>query len=488
MKEEIPMKIKKINLFFSMFIIFAVALSGCITSFSPKESEVMVEPGETQKFTIRTSPGSQEYEWLLDGIQQSSTANVYEYTPAESDIGEHEIMVTAGNDRHSWKVLVKSITWEKSYDVGSSNISDSSNAVLQTDDGGYVVAGITDSKLSILRLDSAGGRQWERKLDNFYEYGLNRNWPKISIVQAKDDGFAVVLTQMIKVGEDIEEKVIAIKLDSQGNAEWSQYYINNVESELISFKKVADGGYLLYAYKLPVGLVLIKLDDNFMISWENNMETYGSPTEAIETDDGGYNVVFTEYDGIKLKRYDSSGNFVWEKDNKYCTSFCTDMIIPGDHGEFLIYSGMLTTKFDQTGETQWEFKGITNPTNRWNSLYTIKHTNDGGYIIGGSSRLKSIDVYVCGPFYICGAGSCRWIFTCGTYPIKEFGSDAWVIKLDSAGETKWSRYFGDEIDDHAIVSISQTSEGGFIATGRKTCRDCNTNMFYVLKLDMNGNL
>ncbi|HEY9161645.1 MAG TPA: hypothetical protein VIS94_11225 [Desulfomonilia bacterium] len=479
------MEIKKINCFFYMFIIFAASLSGCITSFSPKDSVVAVRPGETQVFTIKTSPVYQEYEWLLDGIRQNGTGNSYEYTPDESDTGEHEVRVIAGSDRHSWKVLVKSITWEKTYDVGSSNISYSSNTVLQTDDGGYVVAGITDSRLTILRLDSAGNRLWDRKLDNFYDY----NKPKISIAQAKNGGFAVVLTQSIEVGySDYEENVIAIKLDKLGNVEWSQYYIKNVESKLISFKKVTDGGYLLYANKLPVGLVLIKLDDDLMISWEINFESFGYPTEVIETDDGGFNVVFGEYYGINLKRYDSSGNFVWEKDNKYCSGFCNDSIIPADHGGFLIYSGKLTTKFDQKGDTQWEFKGITNPINRSDSLHTIKHANDGGYIIGGSSRLFPIEGYFCLPIYDCIAGICRWKIFCGLFPIKEFASDAWVSKIDSAGDFEWSRYYGDTIDNYSIESISQTSDGGFIAAGRKTSRDGSTNMFYVIKLDMNGNL
>jgi hypothetical protein len=473
-----------------VFFLLASVLSGCITSYSPNTGTVTMKAGESQVFSIKSSVKNQVFEWYYDSNLLNHTGGSYTYSPSAAETGEHQIKAVSGKDSHTWVVRVASgqvITWEKSYDVGSEGTNDSSCSVFQTDNGGYVVAGISGSRLCILRLDSAGVVQWEKWLDNFNDFNPVKGH-LITIAQAQDGGFVIVLTQSIKVGEDVENKIIAIKLDSQGNAEWSQYYINDVESELISFKKVTDGGYLLYALNKSVGYVLIKLDKNFMISWEKNMETYDFPTEAIETDDGGFNVVFTEYDGIKLKKYDSSGNFVWEKDNKYCTSFCTDMIIPADHGEFLINSGMLTTKFDQTGETQWEFKGITNPPNRWNWLNTIKHTNDGGYIVGGSSRPKAIEGFVCLPMDVCIAGVCRWTILCGTYPIKEFASDAWVIKLDSAGDLKWNRYFGNTNEDHCIASIEQTSDGGFIAAGRKKSRDNSINMLYVIKLDMQGNL
>jgi hypothetical protein len=473
-----------------IFFLFAAVLSGCVISYSPNAGTVTMNAGESQEFSIRTTASEQVFKWYYDGADLNQTGSSYTYSPSAAEAGAHQIKVVSGKDSHAWVVQVASgqvITWERSYDVGSEGTNDSTCSVAQTEDGGYVVAGISGSRLCILRLDNGGVVQWEKQLDNFYD----STWEKrqlIAIEQTDDGGFVIVLTQSIKVGEDVENKIIAIKLDSQGNAEWSQYYINDVESELISFKKVSDGGYLLYALNKSIGYVLIKLDNNFMISWEKNMETYDFPTEAIETDDGGYNVVFGEYDGIKLKKYDSSGNFVWEKDNKYCTSFCTDMIIPADHGEFLIYSGMLTTKFDQTGETQWEFKGITNPINRWNWLNTIKHTNDGGYIVGGLSKPKAIEGFFCLPMNVCIAGVCRWTILCGTYPIKEFASDAWVIKLDSSGDLKWNRYFGNTNEDHSIASIEQTSDGGFIAAGRKRSSDNSINQLYVIKLDMQGNI
>ncbi len=463
--------------------VYALSFSGCILSTYPNENEVVVKPGEAKVFEIRVYPVIQTYSWQLDGVQQESSVSRYEYTPGGNDAGEHEVRVTAGSDRHTWKVLVTSgevVTWKKTYDdVGSPN------AVLQTYDGGYVIADITDSKLNILRLDSAGDMQWERKLDNF---NINSP-PNISIVQAEDGGIVIASTEFLKVGEDYDSRVVIIKLDGSGSTEWSQYYLNNEESLLISFKKVSGGGYILYARSMLDGNVMIRLDSNFMAIWKTATGFDNSVSEIIETDDGGFIAVEPTYDGADIRKYDSLGDFLWEKNNNYCIGNDASKIIPAAHGEFLFYSNLTTTKFDQTGEVQWIGKEITdNSLNRYNTVHDISQTSDGGYIIGGSSWLFPIEGYFCLPINDCIAGVCEWKIFCGLFPIKEFANDAWLIKLDSSGELKWNRYYGDTIDDHTIDSIGQTSDGGFIAAGRKTSRDGSSTMLYVLKLDMQGNL
>lgn len=480
------MKIFKACSYLLALTAYSLSFSGCILSAYPNEQVVFVNPGEVQVFEIRVLPGIQTYSWQLDGVQQGSSGSRYEYTPTGADAGEHEVRVTAGKDQHSWKVLVKSVevsTWEKSYDVGSPGYSDFSSAVLQTDDGGYVVAGITDSRLSILRLDNAGVRQWERKLDNFYDY----YWPKISTVQAKDGGFVIVSTQKIKVGEDYDNRVAAIKLDGSGNTEWSQYYLNNEESLFISLIKVSGGGYILHARSMSAGNVMIRLDSNFMARWETATGFDNSVSEVIETDDGGFMAVQPTYNGVEMRKYDSLGNFLWEKSNNYCYGCSASIIMPAGHGEFLFYSYLTTTKFDQTGEIQWSGKGITDSLVRYYTACAISQTSDGGYIVGGCANPVETEIFACLP--VCMGVSYRECHIyCDMFPIIEYPNDAWVLKLDAGGEIKWNRYYGNKIDNHKIISIMQTSDGGFIAAGRKTSKDGKTNMFYVLKLDMQGNL
>lgn len=65
----------------------------------------------------------------------------------------------------------------------------------------------------------------------------------------------------------------------------------------------------------------------------------------------------------------------------------------------------------------------------------VRQTPDAGYVLAGHTRSR-------------GAG----------------GDDVWLIRTDSAGDTLWSRTFGDTLDDYAD-EVEQTLDGGYILVG-----------------------
>ncbi|HOY30659.1 MAG TPA: hypothetical protein PKW80_02155 [Bacteroidales bacterium] len=86
-------------------------------------------------------------------------------------------------------------------------------------------------------------------------------------------------------------------------------------------------------------------------------------------------------------------------------------------------------------------------------------TNDGGYVIAGSS-----DSY--------GAGN----------------TDAWIIKLDASGAIIWQKTYGGANYD-AAYSIIQTNDGGYAVTGYYNMLSAGTNAdLWILKLDAGGNV
>ncbi len=89
---------------------------------------------------------------------------------------------------------------------------------------------------------------------------------------------------------------------------------------------------------------------------------------------------------------------------------------------------------------------------------SIQQTIDGGFIGAGSTNSK-------------GAGA----------------SDAWIFKLNADGELLWERTFGGELDDSA-KHIQQTTDGGFIVSGRTESKETDGPVGWILKLASDGKL
>jgi len=133
---------------------------------------------------------------------------------------------------------------------------------------------------------------------------------------------------------------------------------------------------------------------------------------------------------------------------------------------------------DSSGEKQYDvllFKVDADGNKVWEKTYggdesdfafSLQQTTDGGYIIGGESRSFG-------------------------------GSDAYLIKTDANGNMQWNRTFdlcgGNDTD--RILSVRQTSDGGYISAGFTF--SCSQKLWgkpvpwddsFLLKTDANGNM
>ena len=95
----------------SIFILLIVTslLGGCIISASPK-GDVVMKTCESMVFSVcDLAQNPKLYEWTIDGNPiPGAVGNSYEYKPACTDVGVHELKVKITWDSHTWKVTVVS--------------------------------------------------------------------------------------------------------------------------------------------------------------------------------------------------------------------------------------------------------------------------------------------------------------------------------------------------------------------------------------------
>ncbi len=161
----------------------------------------------------------------------------------------------ASNSRGSYDAWVFKLnasgnkTWEKTF--GGSNV-DTAVSIIQTSDGGFAVTGQTNSEgkgsadMWILKLDASGTMVW-KKVFGWHGYDIGH-----SIVQTSDGGFAVAgYTESKGSGES---DFWVLKLDALGTMVWEKFFGGNDFDVAESIVQTSDGGFAVVGYTNSKGL------------------------------------------------------------------------------------------------------------------------------------------------------------------------------------------------------------------------------------------
>jgi hypothetical protein len=208
------------------------------------------------------------------------------------------------------------IIWAKTY--GGTNY-DEAYSVQQTSDGGYIVAGYTESfgagygDIFLIKTDANGNVQWAKTYG-----GTDLDWA-YSVQQTSDGGYIVAgFTYSFGAGYD---DIFLIKTDANGNIQWAKTYGGIDYDWAHSVQQTSDGGYILAGGTDSFGAgyydaLLVKTDANGNISWA---KIYGGTDDDIafsvqQTSDGGYilaggtDSLGAGYSGAFLVKTDANGN------------------------------------------------------------------------------------------------------------------------------------------------------------------------------------
>jgi hypothetical protein len=318
---------------------------------------------------------------------------------------------------------------------------DRAYSIVQTSDGGYALAGFTESigaggsDFWLVKTDSFGGTQWEKT------YGGTGYDTAFSVVQTSDGGYGLA-------GSAYPSGTLFVKTDSSGNMQWSQTYDGTARSMI----RTSDGGYAL-AGVYGSDYWLVKTDSSGNIQWDKTYQESGQDyaTCVIQTSDGGYalagytNGGNTGWDSLLVK-VGASGSMQWQKTFGGQEADYSDSVVQVSDGGYVLagstesfdayhnsYSSndFCLVKTDSSGGLEWSRTyGAGGHNNYEGSFVSIVATNDGGCMFAG----------------------CNWSSTSQ--------ASACLVKVDSLGNSVWDGAYGGTRVDEAY-SLIQTNDGGY---------------------------
>lgn len=307
------------------------------------------------------------------------------------------------------------------------NLFDGSSIAIQTNDGGYVVAGESFSfsngyyGVIVAKLDKNGSIEWAKLLCD-YTNRYPHNLGPFSFRQTSDGGYIVLNSTFIA------------KLDSKANLEWANHL---QDVTLTSVCELKEGGYVCVGSSSfgfganKRGILVLKLDKKGRNEW----------AKMIWGAKGNY-----DYTARFVESSDDGGCIIVGKKFKYVSI---------DQGEALII------KIDKNGYEEWT-KVFSKEISGYAEADFVVRVNDM-YIIGGS-----------------GSNNIKYKFDAFILGIDKAGNKKWA-KI----------FYGEKWDcGYSMSSICKTQDDCIVATISPSWWSIYKSTYYigVIKINLDGNL
>lgn len=343
-------------------------------------------------------------------------------------------------------VIKYSATGKKQWDktIGGSQ-ADFLGALIQTADGGYLLAGESHSGISgdktgavvngsdywIVKLSANGTIEWDKTIGS-----LDDDSGIVELKQTSDGGYVMLVNSgSLKGGDKSQDgkgryDAWLIKLSQDGKKEWDKSFGSSGEDIFSAIVQDSDGNYVIACTsdaeasgdktqksRGSLDFWVIKVSPDGTKLWD---KTLGGDREdklscLALTADGGYLVGGTSNSSNSSDKTESSPGF-----NK--------------NADYWI------VKLSASGKKEWD-----KPVGSFGdeSLMSAEQTLDGGYILGGVSATA--------------------ISRDKTEPGRGL-LDYWVVKLRADRTKLWDKTIGGNRDDD-LTSVHQENDGSYTLTG-----------------------
>ena len=334
------------------------------------------------------------------------------------------------------------ILWEQTYPNGDEEYDDILYSVTKTSSGGFLFAGKIDSwgtrigDAWLVKINSTGEIQWTQT------YGNDDSQSITDVIEVSEGGY-------IWIGERSTpdtgaEAPWVVKIDTEGSIEWEKKF--DFDYLFSTIVDISGEGYICAGQhqqesgdSINIDAVLVKLDEEGSIEWEQryspeDSETYGIVNDAIKTSDDNYVLVGKlrpsgyEEEDTWLVKVDTDGTLQWKErygdDSKEDRNEEGNSIIETSDGKYL--TSVNSTPFGNThgqgsdarllkvgrdGSVQWEQTYNTQGTQ---TAVQVVELNESGYLLIGSTKSNQTDEPIVRFVSVSQDGGIRWEQTYGS--------------------------------------------------------------------------
>lgn len=359
------------------------------------------------------------------------------------------------------------IVWQKNY---GGDEWDEPRSIIATEDGGFLVGGLTKSGISgnktlenfgsfdawLLKLDANGDVQWEK------EFGGEDADQIYSLAGHPDGGYLLGCwsnsgTTGNKTAMNYGERDIwLIKIDTAGNINWQTTIGGDLNDYLFIMKPTMDGGYILGGFSESgisglkteenIGIYdywVIKIDKDANIEWQNTI--------------GGY-------DDDRLHGIDQA------LDGGYIVGGTSGSDMEADKTENSMSEDYWVLKLSPDGEIEWQNSIIAEAEDE---LFDLIASSDGGFLITGfsTSGISADKTEAC----------YGW-------------QDGWIVKLTDDGEIEWQNNIGGYLGDRVELARQLDNGNYFFAAGTfsdlggDVAEDSEDWEYWLFETDPTGNM
>jgi len=280
--------------------------------------------------------------------------------------------------------------------------SDYGNEIIESSSGGFLFVGNTQSfgsglsNLLVSKIDESGNQEWLKT------YGGTDTEQGNSLYQINNGNYVIVGSTK-SYGEGQKDIWILI-IDNEGNEIWNQAYGTNVNNYGVSVLPSYDGGLFILANNEKVDeeniydISILKINSDWNVEWEQFFGGDNNDLGYSFIDDGDGLVICgtTTSFGNGLSdayviKLDYSGNIIWEETyGESLIDYASCIVKTLDNGYAMV--GTKESNSGLEGFNIWLFKINNSGTLEWSRLlgdnsseqgYSLANASDGGFILTG---------------------------------------------------------------------------------------------------------